>query len=191
MVRNMFAVNRAAAPNSACDENLPHAKRVRARIRRNGERGAALVEFALIVPLFAIITFGMCSMGFLFNQYLELTEAVNVGGQQLALARGNYGDPCQSVAGFVAQAAPALSVANMTFTYNIDGSPYTFAKGATGANLSCKSAPSPNKGGYPVYLQVQYACGGIITMTFGNLGNFSPLPASGCTLMSQITEISQ
>jgi hypothetical protein len=191
MVRNMFAVNRAAAPNSARDESLTGAKRVSARIRRNGERGAALVEFAMIVPLFAIITFGMCSIGFLFNQYLELTEAVNVGGQQLALARGNYGDPCQSVAGFVVQASPALSVANMTFSYNINGSAYTFAKGATGSSLSCTSAPSPIKGGYPVSLTVQYACGGIITMTFGNLGNFSPLPASACTFQSQITEISQ
>jgi hypothetical protein len=187
MVRDMFVVKRGAAPNPARGKILPHGK----RIRRDGERGSALVEFALVMPIFLIVVFGMCSLGFIFNQYLALTEAVNIGGEQLALARGNYADPCKTVAAYVEQASPTLSPTNMTFTFTINGTPYAFAQGATGSALSCSSAASPTKGGYPVILQLQYACGGVVAMAFGSIANFNPMPASSCILQSQITEISQ
>jgi Flp pilus assembly protein TadG len=150
---------------------------------RKGERGAALVEFALIVPIFFMIVFGMCSFGLLFNQYLELTEAVNIGGQQLALARGNLSDPCKTVSGYVEQAAPLLSSGNMAFTFTINGSSYSAAKGIAPTCSSLSSTAT--KGGYPVSLTVSYACAGVVAFIY------TPLAASNCSLQSQITEISQ
>jgi Flp pilus assembly protein TadG len=160
------------------------------RLRRHGERGASMVEFGLVVPIFMVVVAGMCSMGFLFNQYLELTEAVNIGGQQLALARGNLSDPCKSVAGYVTGAVPFLSSSNMTFSFTINGTAYNFTKGQT--PISCTAGASgATKGGYPVSLSVTYACSGIWAFNIGSLVNFNPLPASSCNIQSQITEISQ
>jgi Flp pilus assembly protein TadG len=149
----------------------------------DGERGAALVEFALIVPIFFMIVFGMCSFGFLFNQYLELTEAVNIGGQQLALARGNLSDPCKTVSGYVEQAAPLLDPANMTFSFTINGSTYSPSRGVAPTCTSLSSTAT--KGGYPVSVKVSYACAGVVAFVY------TPLAASNCSLQTQITEISQ
>lgn len=42
------------------------------RRRRRGDRGAALVEFALVVPVLAVLTFGMISAGQMYNRNLEV-----------------------------------------------------------------------------------------------------------------------
>jgi len=161
---------------------------------RSGKRfcsdeGSALVEFAFVVPVFLIIALGMMSAGLLFHDYLELTEATNIGGEQLALARGTMADPCKTVGAAVINAAPLLSSANMSFTFNINGSSYSAAKGVSPTCTSLSS--SATTGGYPVTLTVSYSCAGIIGVNFGYLGNFNPLPASACSLQSQIVEISQ
>jgi len=44
-------------------------------MRRDTERGAAAVEFALLFPLFLVIVFGVINMGFGFNQKINLTQA--------------------------------------------------------------------------------------------------------------------
>ena len=188
MVKNMSAIKYKAVRLFWETASLKRSLSTPIVRRLGNERGAALVEFALVVPLFLIVTLGMCSFGILFNQYLELTEAVNIGGQQLSLARGNFSDPCKVVAGNITTAAPMLSSANMAFTFNINGTSYPFAKGT--APTCTAGASSATTGGYPVSVQVQYSCAGAIGISL-EYANFNPLPASSCNLNAQITEISQ
>lgn len=43
--------------------------------RGRGDRGAAAIEFALVFPLFVMLTFGMISAGFAFYYDIQLTQA--------------------------------------------------------------------------------------------------------------------
>jgi Flp pilus assembly protein TadG len=46
---------------------------------RNGERGGAAVEFAIVLPLFCAILFGMVDYGWYFYQRTALANAVRDG----------------------------------------------------------------------------------------------------------------
>ena len=48
---------------------------------KKDERGASLVEFALILPLLAAITFGMLSSGVVYNHKLDVTHAAREGAR--------------------------------------------------------------------------------------------------------------
>lgn len=63
-----------------------------ARLRREDE-GAAMVEFALVLPLLLLLVTGMLQFGLVFNKYITLTDAVRSGARQLSLGRG-LSDPC-------------------------------------------------------------------------------------------------
>lgn len=49
--------------------------------RASEERGAALVEFALILPVFMMLVLGMFSGGLAYNQKLSLTQASREGAR--------------------------------------------------------------------------------------------------------------
>lgn len=51
------------------------------RVRARSQRGAAAVEFALVVPLLLLLLFGMISTGFMFNDHLSITNAVREGAR--------------------------------------------------------------------------------------------------------------
>jgi Flp pilus assembly protein TadG len=51
------------------------------RRRQNGERGAALVEFALIMPLLFALILGMFSGGIAYNRKITLTDAAREGAR--------------------------------------------------------------------------------------------------------------
>jgi Flp pilus assembly protein TadG len=52
-----------------------------ARGRSRGDRGAAIVEFALITPLFFALVLGMFTGGVLANKQMEVTHAAREGGR--------------------------------------------------------------------------------------------------------------
>lgn len=153
------------------------------------EQGGAVLEFALVAPLFFILVLGMYSFGILFNQYLQLTEAVNIGGQQLSVARNNYSDPCATVASYVTKST-VLNSANMTFAFNLAGTSYSFTKGASPTCTAGATALTSAGAGASVQLTVKYACSGALSFSYLFV-NFNPLPSSSCNLQSSITEISQ
>lgn len=43
--------------------------------RRDDDRGAAAVEFALLLPLFVVLVFGIISSGFAFERWINVTQA--------------------------------------------------------------------------------------------------------------------
>lgn len=51
------------------------------------ERGQAMVEFAIVVPILLLLVFGIIQFGILFNHYQTLTDAVRVGARQAAVSR--------------------------------------------------------------------------------------------------------
>jgi Flp pilus assembly protein TadG len=52
-----------------------------------GERGAAAVEFALVLPLVVMLVFGIINFGRGYNAKIELTGAVREGARELALGK--------------------------------------------------------------------------------------------------------
>lgn len=50
-------------------------------IARKGERGAELVEFALVFPLLLLVTLGIIDFGLLFQRYEVLTNAAREGAR--------------------------------------------------------------------------------------------------------------
>ena len=193
----MFVRYRTVVSRETAAVALGRRRRTSPRRGTHGEKGAALVEFALVVPLMMIIVFGITSYGFLFNQFLSVTEATNIGGQQLARSRGTYSDPCAQVATDVLAASPYLKSANtaFSFTFGSGGTAQTFAAGTSPtctSEFAVLNAVNPASGTvYPVTLQVTYSCVGAISFNFGKLYMFNPLPAASCKLSSQITEILQ
>jgi TadE-like protein len=51
------------------------------------DSGQTVTEFALVLPLLAILLFGIIQFGIVFHQYVTLTDAVRAGGRQGAVAR--------------------------------------------------------------------------------------------------------
>ena len=57
--------------------------------KRNNERGASLVEFAVVMPLFVLLLFGIVESGWLFAQ---LTETRNAAREGARIAVVDFGD---------------------------------------------------------------------------------------------------
>jgi Flp pilus assembly protein TadG len=161
--------------------------RNRGRIRAASEQGSALVEFALVMPIFLTVVFGMCSFGFLINEYLQLTEVCNIGAEQLALTR-SQSDPCQVVYNDVVQVSPHLNAPAMIFTFTLNGTvygPYTGAASSCTAAATAFASLNPTAA-TPVTLNIQYA-----PTNFNVFYLISPVPTSNYFLTAQITEILQ
>ena len=63
------------------DETLEH--KTCASLRR--EDGQAIVEFALVVPVLALLLFGITQFGLAFRDYLAITDAARVGARAAAV----------------------------------------------------------------------------------------------------------
>jgi Flp pilus assembly protein TadG len=131
---------------STVTESRPRILRTRIRARR--DRGSALVEFALVLPVFLLFCTGAMSFGVVFNQYLELTNAVTIGAQILADSRGDTSAPCTQAISAVYNAAPFLKQSNLVFTISFingtpsqvsGGTPITYTNGKTTAQAQCDS----------------------------------------------------
>jgi len=52
---------------------------------RDGERGASLVEFALILPVFALLLFGLIDFGMVFGGYITVQNGVNAAARAISI----------------------------------------------------------------------------------------------------------
>jgi Flp pilus assembly protein TadG len=55
-----------------------------------GEKGAALIEFAFILPVLLLLFLGIFEFGMLFQRYEVLTNAVREGARLRSLGDANY-----------------------------------------------------------------------------------------------------
>ncbi len=67
----------------------------RSRARRRDDSGAALVEFALVFPIFVIMLLGMVQLGLSFAGWSQLRAAVQTGAQMASVEDGGGAEyPC-------------------------------------------------------------------------------------------------
>lgn len=105
------------------------------RLPSRGERGSALVEFAMAMAfLLIVLVVGLAGFAFYLNNYLALQNAVSAGTRVLASSRSINTDPCTPTinaitnvykSSAVESATPTLSV-SIELNSGTDG-PYTSA----------------------------------------------------------------
>lgn len=67
--------------------NRLHGQRPSPRVRRaTGEKGATLVEFAFVVPIFFLLLLGMIDFGFAYGDYIGLRNGVREGARQAVVS---------------------------------------------------------------------------------------------------------
>lgn len=66
-----------------------------------------MTEFALVLPLLALLLFGVIQFGVVFHQYVTLTDAVRAGARQGAVGR-HLSSPSSSVEDRVRSSAADL-----------------------------------------------------------------------------------
>jgi Flp pilus assembly protein TadG len=59
--------------------------RIWSRLQR--QDGQAFVEFAIVLPILALLTFGIVQFGVAFHDYISLTDAARVGARAAAVKR--------------------------------------------------------------------------------------------------------
>jgi Flp pilus assembly protein TadG len=141
-------------------------------------KGIAALEFAAVVPVLLLIVVAIVYISVLFNNYLELTNAVSAGARMLAASRGSNPPAAYSNA----QAAFLASVPNLntskpplTYTMLVAGTACSSDGGGAG---TCDTLLSANVGGSAT-VRATYVC----NMSFMGI-NLAP----GCTLSAQTAE---
>jgi Flp pilus assembly protein TadG len=142
------------------------------------DRGQAVVEFALVLPVLLLLILGIIKGGILYNNYLQLTDAVRSGARALAIERGQT-SPCGDAAGSVITAAGGLNgnQITMTMTENPDPNspPSTYTSVGTSGSGTCPTLVS----GSATTLKATYPC----DLAFLGV-DFIP----GCKLSASATE---
>jgi Flp pilus assembly protein TadG len=60
---------------------------VRERFQLKDERAQTATEFALVLPVLALLLFGIMQFGIVFNHYVTLTDATRAGARKAAVSR--------------------------------------------------------------------------------------------------------
>jgi hypothetical protein len=67
---------------------------------RESERGLAIVEFVMVVPLLIILLVGIIDFGFLFNDTISVRQGARDGGRQAAVGKFGSDSACYLAPGF-------------------------------------------------------------------------------------------
>jgi len=158
------------------------------------EEGQAIVEFAFIFSMLAMLVLGIITFGITFYDQILLSNAASNAAQVVMAGSGVITDPCGSVNTALAAAAPGLNNASIygsnplsfsiqaytSTTSSVTAGPYTVA--FTGTAPSCTSEAAD----LTQYQQV------VVTATYGcNLKIFGHNFAPNCLLTAQTSEAVQ
>lgn len=129
---------------------------------RRGEEGAALLEFAVTLPLFMTVLTGTASfsLGLYFLQQIgnaTSTAAMAIGGAASVGINGVQ-DPCKWAVSSVTASLPNLDPTKLTYTLSVTDSTGTAHQyGPTaGSGFSCGAAYALEAANEPVVLTVSY-----------------------------------
>ncbi|MDQ0619795.1 Flp pilus assembly protein TadG [Arthrobacter globiformis] len=82
---------------------------------RESERGAAAVEFALLVPILIVLVFGIMEFGRAYSVQMSLANAAREGARSMAITKNQ--DTARTAAKNAAlHLSPALENGNITFS---------------------------------------------------------------------------
>jgi Flp pilus assembly protein TadG len=151
------------------------------RGRSADESGQSLVEFAMVLPAFLLVVTGIFAFGVAFTNWLVLTDATSLGGRTVSISRGNTLDPCATASNAVAGAAPGLTTSSITYTYLINGTPYT-GTSCSSSSTTTGAAGNLVQGGSLV-LTTSYPCQ---ISVFGNKNLIA-----NCTMKASVKELVQ
>lgn len=130
--------------------------------RLTTDRGAAAVEFALVVPILLLMVFGMIDYGLFFNNALSVKQGVRETVRQGVVA--NYGSSCATITWAV---TPSANLQNLGCTL----------KDRTGSVIGTSYYKIKIPGGW-VKGQPLVICSMVKT---GGLTGWVPLPGKGLT----------
>ena len=92
------------------------------KFRKKREHGQTMAEFTLVLPVLAILLFGVIQFGIAFNNYLAVTDAVRAGARQAAVARHlPPGEREAKVRARVYASADGLDTSKLTVTVTASG----------------------------------------------------------------------
>ena len=76
-----------------------------------------MVELAMVLPILAVLLFGVIQFGIVFNNYLTLTDATRAGARAGAVAR-NDSNPAGETTSAVQTSASDLNQSNLSVSVN-------------------------------------------------------------------------
>jgi Flp pilus assembly protein TadG len=93
------------------------------RTRKPEEKGAVAVEFAIILPLFLVLVFGIMEFGRAFNIQVSLSEAARESARYAAVhcAQAGYDESDALAAALSAAPSVPLDTADVAIQYSGDG----------------------------------------------------------------------
>ena len=85
------------------------------RNMRKNERGQAMVEFAVIVPILLVLLLGIMQLGVVYNNWVTLTDAARAGARKGAVCRsGCSPDAATATTNAVKNSAANLNQSNLS-----------------------------------------------------------------------------
>lgn len=139
---------------------------------RTADRGSALLETAIVMPVILLMMTGIFTFSVALYQKEALGHGVSTASRYMA-TRAGVTDPCADTASVLYAAAPALSPSRITLSFVFDGVAYS---GAT-----C-SGTTHLVSGKTAQITATYPCS---LSWFGSGGTIA------CSLRESITEVVQ
>jgi Flp pilus assembly protein TadG len=128
--------------------------------------GSSAAEFALILPVFALLLFAIIQFGIIFNHYIELANGVAAGARTLAVGRGSVSAYTDTLTA-VNNAAPNLN----TFSTPVTGQSLTVVVAGTTCTAGNQAIACANAyaAGASAAVTATYPC--TFTFLWINLGS--------------------
>lgn len=89
------------------------------RFSLRDQQGQSMTEFALVLPILALLLFGVIQFGIVFNNYITLTDAVRAGARKGAVGR-HLSNPSGAVETTVRDAATDLKQSDLIVNVSPD-----------------------------------------------------------------------
>jgi len=153
-----------------------HGKRV---ANHRGEEGAALLEFAVTLPMLMVVLLGTASFSLALYYMQQIGNATSSAAMAVGGEAGLFpnNDPCAAAKTFITQSLPNLAPASLSLTLTItDTTLATDTYTGTGSSFSCSSAPAM-EANYPVTLSVSYSYNWLPIPHFATLKAFTFVPS--------------
>ncbi|MGA9671171.1 MAG: TadE/TadG family type IV pilus assembly protein [Terracidiphilus sp.] len=167
-LRGASLLRRMLRNGRGCGESHSIRSRILAFLRSDSD-GGAIVETALIMPIYLLVLTGMLSTVMALYTYQQLDLATFTAAENVGISRGTIvgDDPCQVVVSSVTTGLNGYNTANITYTLwitqNISGTVTRPSWTGQGSSFSCAGTVDGDGAfaltlaqGQPLTLQLSY-----------------------------------